>query len=54
MLARHPEAGIDPDDVDQTGTSAKTEIPIDDRQERDTPREEPPPDDWITADDDEV
>jgi hypothetical protein len=44
MLSRHPEAGIDPDDVEQTGTSAKVEIPIDDRQEREQPREEPPPD----------
>jgi len=26
MLSRHPEAGIAPDDVEQTGTSAKTEI----------------------------
>ena len=30
MLSRHPEAGIDPDDVEQTGTAARTEIPIDD------------------------
>ena len=54
MLSRHPEAGVDPDDVEQTGTSAKTEIPIDDLRERETPREEPAPDEWITADDDEA
>jgi len=54
MLSQHPEVSIEPDDVEQTGTSAKTEIPIDDLRERETPREEPPPDEWITADDDEV
>ncbi|PSP68481.1 PaaX domain-containing protein [Halobacteriales archaeon QS_1_69_70] len=54
MLSRHSEAGIEPDDVEQTGTSARTEIPSDDRQERETPREEPAPDEWITADDDEA
>jgi hypothetical protein len=30
MLSRHPEAGIDPDYVEETGTAARTEIPIDD------------------------
>jgi len=47
MLSRYPEAGIDPDDVEQTGASAKTEIPNDRLQERDTPREEPTPEEWI-------
>jgi hypothetical protein len=53
MLSQHPEASIEPDDVEQTGTSARTEIPIDDLQERETPREEPAPDEWITADDED-
>jgi len=54
MLSRHPEAGIDPDDVEQTGASAKTEIPTDRLQEQDTPREEPAPDEWIVAENDEA
>jgi len=49
MLSRHIEAGIDPDDVEQTGTSAKTEIPSDRLEGRETPREEPAPDEWITV-----
>ena len=53
MLSRHSEAGIDPDDVEQTGTSARTEIPSDDLQEGETPREKPVPDEWITPDDED-
>ena len=54
MLSRYPEAGIDPDDVEQTGASAKTEIPSDRLQERDTSREEPAPEEWIAAENDEA
>ena len=53
-LTRHPEAGIDPDNVEQTGASAKTEIPNDCLQEQDTPREEPAPEEWIAAESDEA
>ena len=54
MLARYPEAGIDPDDVEQTGTSAKTKIPSDRLQKRETSREEPTPEEWIAAENDEA
>lgn len=54
MLSRYPEAGIDPDDVERTDASAKTEIPSDRLQERDTPREEPTPEEWIAAENDEA
>ena len=54
MLSRHPEAGIDPDDVEQTGASAKTELPSDRLQERDTPCGEPTPEEWIAAENDEA
>jgi len=54
MLSRYPEAESDPDDVEQTGASAKTEIPNDRLQERDTPREEPTPEEWIAAENDEA
>jgi len=54
MLSRHPKAGIDPDDGEQTGASTKTEIPSERLQERETPREEPAPDEWIVAENDEA
>lgn len=53
MLSRHPEAGIKPDDIEQTGSSAKTEIPNDRLQKRETQREEPEPEEWILAENDE-
>lgn len=53
MLSRHPEAGINPDDINQTGASAKTEIPNDRLQKRDTPRAEPTPEEWMSAENDE-
>lgn len=54
MLSRHPEAGVNPGDVEQIGASAKTEIPSDRLQERDLPREEPAPEEWIAAETDEA
>jgi hypothetical protein len=54
MLSRYPEAGIDPDDVERTDANAKTEVPNDRLQERDTPREEPTPEEWITVENDEA
>lgn len=49
MLSRHPEAGVDPEDVEQTGESVKREIPRDRLEKRDTPNEEPSPGEWIVA-----
>lgn len=49
MLSRHPEAGVSPDDVTQTGVGAKREIPRDRLQRQDTPREEPEPEEWIVS-----
>lgn len=43
MLSRHPDAGIDPEDVDQTGESAKQEIPPERLQESDGAHDEPSP-----------
>jgi len=53
MLSRHPEARIDPDDIEQTGASARTEIPNERLQKPDTPGEEPAPEEWISAESDE-
>lgn len=52
MADRYPDLGLDPDDVEQTGAGAKTELPRDRRTERST-GEEPAPDDWITETDTE-
>jgi Mn-dependent DtxR family transcriptional regulator len=49
MLSRHPEAGMDPEDVEQTGASAKREIPRERLEKRDAPSGEPPPGEWIVA-----
>jgi hypothetical protein len=53
MAARYPDPGFGPDDVEQTGASAKTELPRDRGTERSTPGEEPAPDDWVTETDTE-
>jgi hypothetical protein len=47
MAARYPDPGLSPDDVKQTGSGAKTEIPRDRTAERSTPSAEPAPDDWV-------
>lgn len=47
MFARHPEAGIDPEDVEQTGENVKEEIPEERLQQTDGSSEEPAPDEWI-------
>ncbi|QSG10828.1 Transcriptional regulator, TrmB family [Halapricum desulfuricans] len=49
MFSRHPEAGMDPDTVEQTGGGAKREIPPERLERRDTPNEEPEPDAWIAV-----
>lgn len=54
MVSRHPEAVVSPNDIEQTGASAKTEIPGERLQGHDTPREEPTPEEWITAENNET
>lgn len=49
MFTRYPEAGIDPEDVEQTGETVKEEIPDERRQRTDGPSEEPAPDAWIVT-----
>jgi len=51
MFTRHPDAGFRPNDVEQTGTGAKREIPRYRIAERDVPGEEPAPNDWVTETD---
>jgi hypothetical protein len=56
MFTRYPDSGLTPDDVEQTGEGAKTELPRDRGAERHAPREEPSPSDWaadVGADRDE-
>jgi Mn-dependent DtxR family transcriptional regulator len=50
MLSRHPEAGIEPDDVEQTDESAKEEIPPERLQQSDVGHDEPSPSEWIVED----
>ncbi len=50
MFAKHPEAGMDPNDIEQTGAGAKREIPPERLQERDVPTEEPSPAEWVVPD----
>lgn len=54
MFARHPESGIAPEDVKQTGESVKKEIPKERLQESDRPTEEPSPEEWIAAENNET
>lgn len=49
MFSRYPDPGIGPDDVEQTGTGVKREIPDDRKAERAAPGEEPAPNDWVTV-----
>jgi hypothetical protein len=51
MVTRYPDPDLGPDDVDQTGTGAKTEIPRDKVIEHDTSESEPAPTDWVTETD---
>jgi len=49
MTTRYPDPGLEPDDVTQTGSGAKTELPRnhdDRRADRDA---EPAPEDWVTS-----
>ena len=48
MVTRYPDPGIGPDDVTQTGTGAKTELPRERAEERTPPTEEPAPTEWMT------
>ena len=47
MFTRYPDPGLSPDDVEQTGDSAKTELPRSREAERNAPDEEPAPNDWV-------
>lgn len=47
MFTRYPDPGLSPDDVEQTGSDAKTELPRSREAERNTPDEEPAPNDWV-------
>jgi hypothetical protein len=51
MAARYPDPGLGPEDVTQTGSGAKTELPRDRAAHRSTPGEEPAPDNWVTETD---
>jgi hypothetical protein len=51
MFTRYPNPGLGPDDVEQTGTGAKTEITRDTEAEHDTSGSEPAPADWVTGTD---
>lgn len=48
LLSRHPEAGVDPEDVDQTGESVKQEIPPERLQDSGIAHDEPSPSDWVS------
>jgi hypothetical protein len=52
MAARYPDPGLGPDDVEQTGSGAKTELPPD-RRSSHAVSEEPAPSDWMVDTDDE-
>jgi len=47
LFRRHPESGVDPDDVVQTGGKVKKEIPEERLQKAGSSEEEPSPEDWI-------
>lgn len=51
MFIRYADPGLGPDDVEQTGEGAKTELPSARIAERHTYGEEPPPSDWVTETD---
>jgi hypothetical protein len=51
MTGRYPDPGLGPDDVEQTGSGAKAEIPHDRVDEREGDGEEPAHSDWMTATD---
>jgi len=47
MFARYPEAGINLDDIEQTGDSVKKEVPEERRQANEGSNEEPAPEEWV-------
>jgi cobalamin biosynthesis protein CobT len=50
MAARYPDPGLTPDDVEQTGTGARRELPRDRTgTDEDGSGEEPAPSDWINS-----
>lgn len=50
MLERHPEAAVDPADVEGTGMRVKRELPPERLERRECSRAEPDPDEWVDAD----
>ena len=51
MATRYPNSGIGPEDVEQTGSGAKTELPRDRGDQRTDHDAEPAPEDWVTSTD---
>ncbi|MFB6131866.1 MAG: PaaX domain-containing protein [Halanaeroarchaeum sp.] len=47
MFDRYPDPGYDPENVEQTGETAKEPIPDERRQDTDVPGDEPVPDEWV-------
>lgn len=54
MFTQHPDPGLGPSDVQQTGTGAKRKIPRDRLAGRDAPGDEPAPNEWVTETDTDV
>lgn len=48
---RYPNPGLGPEDVEQTGSGAKTELPRDRGDQRTDRDAEPAPQDWVTSTD---
>lgn len=51
LFDRHPEAGMDLADVEQTGESAREEIPAERLQRDEGPTDEPEPAEWVGTED---
>lgn len=52
LFHRYPEGGISPEDIEQTGTTAKEELPPERLNTVDAPTEEPPAGEWIVNEND--
>lgn len=52
LFARHPEARTDLADIEQTGESARAEIPAERLQKGDGAADEPEPAEWVGSEDD--
>ncbi|MFC7009951.1 MarR family transcriptional regulator [Halalkalicoccus salilacus] len=52
LFHRYPEVGISPEDIEQTGTTAKEELSPERLNTADDPSEEPPAGEWIVDEND--